>query len=57
MENKSTPGASQDTLQNILTEEEVLKLTGFKKPVGRLPEQETDAVSKNQSELQTVFGK
>ena len=31
MEGKSTPEDQQDTLQNILTEDEVLKLTGFKK--------------------------
>ena len=31
MENKSIPGDHQDTLQNILTEEEVLKLTGLTK--------------------------
>ncbi len=31
MENKSTSGDHQDTLQNILTEEEVLKLTGLTK--------------------------
>lgn len=30
-ESKPTAGESQDTLQNILTESEVLKLTGLKK--------------------------
>ncbi len=32
MENKLIPDAKQETLQNILTEEEVQKLTGLTKP-------------------------
>lgn len=31
MENSSTPNHENDTLENVLTEEEILKLTGLKK--------------------------
>ncbi len=31
MENSSTPNHVQDTFENVLTEEEILKLTGLKK--------------------------
>jgi len=30
-ESQTTPNDSQDTLQNILTEQEILKITGLKK--------------------------